>query len=85
MTHDLTPTEPGTYWGRWHTPAPDTRDGKDACPGDSWEVHRVFIHAVDPDDPEQLRAFVPGVEESQPLDGFEWGPRVWPFSDKAAA
>lgn len=63
------PTEPGFYWGRWHTPAPGTVDNGDCCCGTEWEVHKVSE-----EDP--TRAFVPGVPQTQPLDAFEWGPRV---------
>jgi len=69
------PEEPGHYWGRWHSPAPGTVDDGECCDGEEWEVHQVFVNSVEPG-PDRLRVFVPGVEESQPLDGFEWGPEV---------
>ena len=69
------PTKPGFYWGRWHTPAPGTADDGEMCSGAEWEVHSVFHDGFGgPDD--ELLAFVPGVEKSQPLDAFEWGAEV---------
>jgi hypothetical protein len=40
---------------------------------DGWEVVQTFINS---NSPFELRVFVPGQSESEPLDNFEWGPRV---------
>lgn len=68
----IVPARPGFYWGRWHTPVPGTADDGEMCIGTEWAVHEVFRGGFD----EGLRAFVPGVEKSQSLDAFEWGPEV---------
>lgn len=70
------PRIPGHYWGRWHTPAPDTADDGEMCTGIGWEVHQVFENTLDQDDPDHLRVYVPGVEKSQALNAFEWGKMV---------
>lgn len=68
-----TPTKPGFYWGRWHTPAPGTADDGEMCDGMEWGVHFVWGgFSLD----EYYRVFVPGVAASQPLDAFEWGEEV---------
>lgn len=69
------PNEPGHYWGRWHSPDPQTADSGEMCCGELWEVHRVYRDDVG-NEPDLLRVFVPGVEATQPIDAFEWGNRV---------
>lgn len=70
------PTREGFFWGRWHTPCPGTADAGEPCGGQEWEVHHVFENEMNPQSPNFLRVFVPGVEKSQPLDAFEWGAEV---------
>lgn len=67
----MTPTKPGLYWGRWHTPAPGTADGGAMCLDEEPSVHDVFENA-----PGELLAFIHGVEAPQPLSAFEWGEEV---------
>lgn len=73
-----TPSKPGAYWGRWHTPSPLTADNGEMCSGNLWEVHQVFKDGTGTD-PDELLAFVPGIEASQSINAFEWGPKVPEF------
>ena len=69
----MTPAREGHFWAKQHTADPRTADyGKEGfCLSDSWEVVQVFDNAEN-----DWRAHVPGVEQSQPVEFFEWGPEV---------
>lgn len=69
-----TPTMPGFFWAKLMSPK-DVPEGEDFESVD-WEVVEVFINCIDPDDDEHLRASVNGIERSQPIDAFLWGPQV---------
>ena len=71
-----TPTKPGFYWAKWKIADEGTRDGDDLTPNDRWEPVEVAINSGSPDDPDYLRVDVPGVERSQSLGNFFWGPEV---------
>jgi hypothetical protein len=70
------PGKEGFFWGRWHTPAPGTADGGECCNPTIWEVHCVFRNHWRINHDDEFRVSVPGVEKSQPINGFEWGPEV---------
>jgi hypothetical protein len=71
MTHPF-PTEAGHYWAMLNNPR--------AMPqGEDWvsskfEVGQVYDNNGTGED--QWRVFVPGIEPSQMIDAFTWGPRV---------
>ena len=63
------PTAPGHYWAKWKIADDGTADEAEFTPSDRWEVVEVLY---DPNGP--LRVFVPGVEASQAIENFFWGP-----------
>lgn len=65
------PNTPGWYWAKWKIADEGTRDGDDALSGDRWEVVDVY-NPTNPDG--ELRVFVSGVERTQSLENFFWGP-----------
>jgi hypothetical protein len=79
------PTKEGFYWAKWRIPAPGTADNGDGCAGADavWEVVEVYDNSIIGDDPD-LRAFVTGVAQSQPIENFFWGDcqRLPPPKDK---
>lgn len=70
-----TPDKPGTYWAKWKIADPDTPPDM-LTHGSPWEAVQVFDNGGDGSEP--FRVAVPGVEQSQSLDGFYWGPRIEP-------
>ena len=70
------PAKDGMFWGRWHTPCPGTADDGECCSGTEWEVHHVFRNHYRHDEDDRWRVMVPGVEQTQPIDAFEWGEEV---------
>lgn len=78
-----TPDRPGHYWAKLVHPSqmPLGEDWRSA----DWEVVSVDIN--DPcgsqGDPEYLSVLVPGVEPTQWVDDFVWGPRVADFRPAA--
>lgn len=78
----LVPTEPGYYWAKWISAAPDTREGNELTPALSWGVVEVWQNYFPPDegDGEYFGVSVTGVETTQWLENFEWGPRVPAYS-----
>ena len=60
-----TPNREGHYWAKLVRPT-----DPDLC-STNWEVVQVFDNNGG-----EFRAFSPGVEGSQSLDAFQWGPRV---------
>jgi hypothetical protein len=74
MTKYLPPTKPGFYWAKWKIAAEGTKEGDDLTPSDEWEVVQVNLNCLDPDDPEYLSVAVCGVEKTQWLENFFWGP-----------
>lgn len=70
--HYPTPDAEGHFWAKLMTPH-NMPEGEDWASWD-WEVVRVFDGS--PTETKDLRAFVGGIPVTQPLDAFEWGPRV---------
>lgn len=70
------PTTEGYFWARWLKPAPGTADNGEGCDPERWEVVSVFENSLDIRSEEYLMVMVPGVEQSQPLENFEWGAEV---------
>ena len=68
------PIQPGFFWALWHTADPATPDGAIQVQDPVWGVVEVLENCGDPDDPRYLRVLVPGVEVSQAIDNFAWGP-----------
>jgi len=75
VTKHPVPTKEGHYWAKWRIAADGTIEGDEITPSDIWEVVQVNINGGT--DPETyLSVSVPGVEKTQWLDCFVWGPRV---------
>lgn len=72
----VTPHTAGFYWAKWRTADPGTREGETLTPSDEWEVVQVVENGLKPGDADWLMVFVPGVERSQSLANFAWGPQV---------
>lgn len=73
MDKHSTPTRPGYYWAKWRIAADGTRDGDELTPSSQWEVVEVCEnHNGEPG--EELSVSVAGVEKTQWLDCFIWGP-----------
>lgn len=68
------PHRSGYYWAKWQAAAPDTREAQHLTPSRDWEVVWVFENGSEAADSEYLRVLVVGVEQSQKLDDFQWGP-----------
>lgn len=68
------PDKEGFWWGKWRIAAEGTREGDENTPSDEWEVMHVVRNTLDASDPEHLMVMVPGVEKTQALDSFFWGP-----------
>jgi hypothetical protein len=68
------PKRTGFYWARWLAAERNTRDGSMLTPSQDWEVVWVFQNSTDPQDDEFHRVLVIGVESTQPIENFEWGP-----------
>ena len=71
-----TPTAPGFYWAKWKIASEGTRDGDQLTPNDRWEPVEVAVNSGSPEDQDRLRVDVPGVERSQSLSNFFWGPEL---------
>lgn len=86
MSKYKTPTKSGFYWAKWRICADGTADEEMFQPEDRWCPVEVYVNTSDPTDDDFFRVFVLGVEKSQPIDGFVWGPRVegCPSAEKAA-
>jgi hypothetical protein len=79
------PSKEGFYWAKWRLAAPGTADKGEGCAGADaeWEAVEVFDNSIIGDDPD-LRVFVTGVAQSQPIENFFWGPvfRLYPPGPK---
>lgn len=65
-----TPAREGHWWAKLRLAEnPDDRSV-------DWEVVQVFDNNGPPGSDEEYMASVPGIERSQPLDAFVWGPPV---------
>jgi hypothetical protein len=62
------PRTEGHYWAK-QIASDDVRNE----PSDTWEVVQTFENRAGKF---ELRVFIPGVERSQPISNFQWGPRV---------
>lgn len=70
MARFPTPAREGHFWAKLKL-----HDNPDLN-SVNWEVVQVFENGGDPKGPEFHMASVPGVQGSQPLDYFVWGPPV---------
>lgn len=73
-----TPTKPGYYWGKWKIAddGPKAAEYRTYLPCYKWEPMDVFKNHSEPDEPDYLRVHIPGVEHSQSLENFFWGPEL---------
>ena len=69
------PIGPGFYWAKMIKADPNTRDGED-CLSDRWETVEVVTNSIDPSHREYLMVSVPGIEQSQSIENFEFGPQI---------
>lgn len=70
----MAPTEPGHYWGK--LVSPEHMSSSENWISTDWEVMQVH---EDSDFEDGLTVWVPGLDICQPLDAFQWGPRVPDF------
>jgi len=68
------PTREGFYWAKWRIADDGTREGEELTPSDDWEVVYLFENSQDEASDERFMASVPGVERSQSVENFFWGP-----------
>lgn len=65
------PSSVGWYWAKWKIADDGTRDGDENATGAVWECVEVY----EPNNNDGLlRVFVAGVERTQSLENFFWGP-----------
>lgn len=78
-----TPTDPGTYWAKWRIASEGTRNGDELTPSDKWEAVQVHVNDTHGKvgEPEYFYVSVPGVEQTQWLDQFVWGPMIPQFGN----
>lgn len=75
---DFLPTKKGFYWAKWKKVEEGTvLDLNDDLLTGKWETVEVFENCLDKNDDEYLRVFVGGVQKSQPIKNFEWGPQIF--------
>lgn len=69
------PKAEGFYWAKWKI-ADDGTVGADdgALDPNRWEVVDVFRNHLGDDPAGRWRVLVPGVQRSQSLENFYWGP-----------
>lgn len=76
----MLPDRPGFYWALWLTADPETKDADDMVASPNWGVVEVFENFLgepcEADQAEKWGVFVPGVEQVQWLENFEWGERI---------
>ena len=70
------PTRAGHYWAQQIAVSPGTADEAAFEPRSEWEVVWVYENSQERADPDYLRVFVLGVERTQCLKNFNWGPPV---------
>lgn len=81
MAKHPTPTRTGYYWAKWRIASDGTTDGDDITPSDTWEIVQVNDNNGEPGSNEEFSVAVPGVEQTQWLDQFVWGPHVADLRD----
>jgi hypothetical protein len=67
------PTKPGFYWALWLKASPGTHNGDELTPALDWEVVEVWLNHIRDDEEEKFGVSVPGVQETQWPEDFEWG------------
>lgn len=85
MSSQPLPIREGFYWAKWRIANDDTREAEELTPSDSWEVVYVFENSFDLASDERFMASVPGVEKSQSVENFYWGPGPLTEPGKAAS
>jgi hypothetical protein len=68
------PRRTGFYWAKWLAAERDVRHGPALISSNDWDVVYVFENTVDKREGEFLRVLVVGVEGTQSIENFEWGP-----------
>ena len=68
------PARAGFYWAKWLIAERETRHAQMLTPSADWEIVWVFENSTDQQQEEFLRVLVIGVEASQSVRNFEWGP-----------
>ena len=68
------PRRTGFYWAKWIRADQDTKHGPELVPSAEWDVVYVFENAVAKEHGELFRVLVAGVEATQSIKDFEWGP-----------
>jgi hypothetical protein len=64
----------GFWWAKWLKADPGTADDGEGCSGDKWEPVEVVANVALPEVTDDWRVAVLGVEKSQSVRNFEWGP-----------
>lgn len=77
------PDHEGFFWAKQIAVTPGTADEQDFEPSDRWEVVEVYDNGGEAGGPDERRVFVLGVERTQCLINFIWGPEVFPPAAKA--
>ncbi|WP_156402840.1 MULTISPECIES: hypothetical protein [unclassified Bradyrhizobium] len=72
------PKEPGHYWAKWIIADEGTADAAEVVPSSHWEVVGVYENRIDREADDYLTVQVAGVERSQSIDNFIWGPGPLP-------
>ena len=70
----ISPARAGFYWAKWLIAERETRDAQMLTPSADWEIVWVFENSTDQQQEDFLRVLVIGVEASQSIRNFEWGP-----------
>jgi hypothetical protein len=65
------PVLPGYYWAIWRSADAGTRFADVLTAPGGWEVVWVIDNGLER---ERYRVLLPGVEESQSVENFTWGP-----------
>lgn len=76
MADHPSPKAEGFYWAIWTSCAPGTADEDAWCCSGEWEPVEVWVNGFEADDPEYFMVFVGGVQQSQLISNFKWGPQI---------
>jgi hypothetical protein len=68
------PQEAGFYWARWLTADKTDTVGSLLTPTEKWDLVYVLENSTDERSNERFRVLVVGVEGSQGIQNFAWGP-----------
>jgi len=68
------PKTTGFYWAKWVRTDRHTKYASELTPSADWDVVYVFENALHKGEGAPFRVLVIGVEETQSIENFEWGP-----------